>query len=342
MSTTLYDVFIAYNSKDYDWASNLAKQLQGAGLDVFFDRSEIKLGAVWIVKLADALRRSRAFTILIGRHGVGPWQEAMELRTAITAHVSKGCPLVPILLPGANAKALPDFLNLNQCLDLNKAPLDLLELISAVTGADAAVSRSQIGERFTVNLKWPKSHARDVTLFTLPKRGTSGLLNITWTTFGEGIECLGEQIKNYGHRPPIKACIGINDAGLAMAAFLNSSVLERKPLGYIRCEALTEGVKIGRDSLLPDLPPDPTILLVDFEVKSGKAQKSIIEELREKYGAPTTYLAVFGALTDSEDLKIGSLDQLTSAKVLLEVGVKDIFAAATMHRPGIEPPLELR
>jgi hypothetical protein len=173
-------------------------------------------------------------------------------------------------------------------------------------------------------------------VLTLPNPSPDRLLEISWETFGTTLGVLCSQIKNYGKHLSADACIGINDAGLALASFLNFAALDRQPFGYIR----TKGGRIADATLLPELDRDPVLVLADFELKTGRALRGVVTYLRERYGDPVIYLAVTGALTNGPALEVDSVDDLAAAPVLAELGVT-LFFAATIARPGIEPPFEL-
>ena len=82
-------------------------------------------------------------------------------------------------------------------------------------------------------------------------------------------------------------------------------------------------------------------MLFDFEIKQGNALGLIVDELKQRYVNPCFYVVVFGAIIEERDLKVSSLDQLVSTNVLKTLELEDLFIAATMHPPGIEPPLGL-
>ncbi len=186
--------------------------------------------------------------------------------------------------------------------------------------------------------------SRTIGVFTMPQQDETASIDVNWATFGMGVERLKEQIKNYGHFE-VQACIGINDAGLVMATFLGSASLGSPSLGYIRYTRsgpAEKEIHIGTETILPTLEqPNPTLLLADFEIKSGKALRGVVEHLRSEYQAPRIYLAAFGAQAENADGPIRSTNELTAAPVLRELEV-ELFVACTMGDPGIEPPLMLR
>ncbi|MER6943418.1 hypothetical protein ABT294_05275 [Nonomuraea sp. NPDC000554] len=182
----------------------------------------------------------------------------------------------------------------------------------------------------------------EVCLYSLPNPKPGQLLNLTWASFGYGLERLIQQIKNVGRRVDADACFGINEAGLVMATFLASAQFGRCPIGYLKCNKTRDSITLDRASLYPDLPESPTIVLCDFEVKHADVVGFITREIRARYPDAEVYFAVFGAMTKGRELEVASFDDLTGAGIMRAADFKAVFIAATMSPPGIEPPLELR
>jgi hypothetical protein len=70
-----FDVFLSYARSDGAVAAELNGWLRDHGLRIFFDRSELRPGLRWIPALEDAIGRSDALAILVGRHGIGNTQQ---------------------------------------------------------------------------------------------------------------------------------------------------------------------------------------------------------------------------------------------------------------------------
>ncbi|KJK49610.1 hypothetical protein UK23_13430 [Lentzea aerocolonigenes] len=182
----------------------------------------------------------------------------------------------------------------------------------------------------------------DLCVFSLPNPQPGQLLDLTWDTFGYGVERLSQQIKNVGKRLDADICFGINEAGLAMATFLASSRFSRCPIGYLRCNKVRDGIELDTNSFYPETAEASTIVICDFEVKHADVIGCITRQLRTRYPKAELYFAVFGAMTKDRDLEVDSFDDLTGAKIMRAANFEAIFIAATMSPPGIEPPLELR
>lgn len=54
----MYDAFISYSSKDKRFAKHLAKSLMEKGVNVWFDRWEMKPGESLIEKISEAIHKS--------------------------------------------------------------------------------------------------------------------------------------------------------------------------------------------------------------------------------------------------------------------------------------------
>lgn len=348
MTKYKFDAFFSYNRNDGPLVKQIANEMTNAGIKVWFDEWEVQPGKKWKKELCRGIRESRSIIVFIGPSGVGPWEE-QEIENAIDQYVNQGSSVIPVILPGVEkVPELPAFLdqfNWVDCRSTQTSQISLDRLIWGITGRKPLRSISQISGDFLLKLQKPDKIDRYIKIYTLPNPNKNNLLNLTWETYGIGIENLRSQIRNYGFRIHIDACFGINDAGLVMATFLNSSVMDREKIGYIRYKGDKEGQNISdEDSFFPPgLGHEPKIMLVDFEIKSGTNLKAAVDRIHQKYPKARIYFSVFGALTKTEkDLLINCFEDLNAAAAIKEVNIKDIFIACTMHRPGIEPPLGLR
>jgi hypothetical protein len=201
---------------------------------------------------------------------------------------------------------------------------------------------SQVGEEFMLSVPTVEFGNSEVGVFTLPNPQPGQLLDLTWQTFGFGIERLARQIKSLGRRLDVDLCFGINEAGLVMATFLASDRFSRCPIGYLRCNKTHDGIDLDDQSYFPAARQSPTIVVCDFEVKHADVVGYIAHQLRSRYADADLYFAVFGAMTKAADLKVAHFDDLTGAQIMRKAGFSAVFLAATMAAPGIEPPLELR
>jgi hypothetical protein len=201
---------------------------------------------------------------------------------------------------------------------------------------------SQVGNEFSLAVPRAEVGESKISVFSLPNPEPGRLLDLTWDTFGYGIERLGAQIKNLGSRLDVDICFGINEAGLVIATFLSSSRFARCPIGYLRCNKVRGGLELDDASVFPVAKAHPTIVLCDFEVKHSDAIGYLAKEIRARYADAELYFAVFGAMTADDDPRANGFDGLAGARNIRAVEFDAIFIAATMSSPGIEPPLELR
>jgi hypothetical protein len=201
---------------------------------------------------------------------------------------------------------------------------------------------SQIGGEFSLRVPTVEYGNPSRRLYTLPNPEPGRLLDLTWSTFGAGIERLVQQIKHLGRGIDVDICFGINEAGLVMATFLSSAQFRRCSIGYLKCNKVRDAITLDAGSHFPSAGASPTIVICDFEVKHADVIGHIVREVRARYDSPELYFAVFGAMVKGDDLEIQSFDELTGGGIMSAAKFEAVFIAATMSHPGIEPPLELR
>ena len=204
------------------------------------------------------------------------------------------------------------------------------------------VPRNVIGPDFNLTVPTVKNGNPEICVFCLSNPQPGQLLDLTWDTFGLGIERIARQIKNLGRRLDVDICFGINEAGLVMATFLASAQFGRCAIGYLRCQKVRDSIALATGSFFPMADEGATILICDFEVKHADVVGFIATEIRRRYPKASLYFAVFGAMTKGSALEINSFEELTGAQIMRAAGFEAVFIAATMSPPGIEPPLELR
>jgi hypothetical protein len=109
-----FDVFLSHDSRDKSTVEALAARLEDqAGLKPFLDKWHLVPGEPWQEGLEQALDQSRTCAVILGEHGIGPWENE-EMRSALEMRVKRSSfRVVPVLLPGATAPdvaKLPPFL----------------------------------------------------------------------------------------------------------------------------------------------------------------------------------------------------------------------------------------
>ena len=108
-----YDVFLSHATPDKAWVLTLAKRLEGLGLRVFVDALEIDPGDNWVIRLSDALERSRYLVLVLSNHTEGrPWV-MQEWTSWMAGHGPLGR-LLPVKI---DAVDLPFILKATQAID---------------------------------------------------------------------------------------------------------------------------------------------------------------------------------------------------------------------------------
>jgi nucleotide-binding universal stress UspA family protein/uncharacterized protein YjbI with pentapeptide repeats len=102
------DVYLSYHWSDKDAVRSIAQQLRNRGLRPWMDERELRPGAPWQAELEEIIARVPAVAVIIGAQR-GSWQK-QEIYAFIQQSVSRGCVIVPVLLPDANTSELPVFL----------------------------------------------------------------------------------------------------------------------------------------------------------------------------------------------------------------------------------------
>jgi energy-coupling factor transporter ATP-binding protein EcfA2 len=114
-----FDVFLSYAHRDEVEAAELNRWLRAQGLRTFFDRSELRPGLRWLPALEDAIGRSGAVAILLGRHGFDNTQQYVRELALVQQTRDEKFPVIPVLMPGC--KNLPTgFLELLSWIDLSQ------------------------------------------------------------------------------------------------------------------------------------------------------------------------------------------------------------------------------
>ena len=103
-----HDVFLSYSWRDKDAVRSIAERLRSRGLRPWMDERQLRPGLQWQPELEEIIARVPAAALVIGAQP-GPWQ-TREIYAFIQQSVSRGCSIVPVLLPDADTADLPVFL----------------------------------------------------------------------------------------------------------------------------------------------------------------------------------------------------------------------------------------
>jgi hypothetical protein len=94
-----HDVFLSYNSRDVGYVSDLSQMLGRCGVKVWFDQTDFGGGTGLASELLKALRASRILALVLGKNGLGPWQENVEARSQLLSVIKGQKPFVLLVLP---------------------------------------------------------------------------------------------------------------------------------------------------------------------------------------------------------------------------------------------------
>jgi hypothetical protein len=143
-STGPFDVFLSHNSQNKPAVIELGEALRARGIRPWLDQWELVPGRPWQEAIEDVIGTAMSAAVLIGRDGIGPWEEP-EMRACLDQCVKRKMPVIPVLLPGAPSQPkLPLFLTGFTWVDLrdglDEAGLDRLQW--GITGIKPGRSRS--------------------------------------------------------------------------------------------------------------------------------------------------------------------------------------------------------
>jgi tetratricopeptide (TPR) repeat protein len=149
------DVFLSYNSRDREAVMRVWKLLEARAVSTFLDRKDLTPGLPWQVELEAALAKVNAVAVFIGSEGIGAWQrpekELALNRQQIAQHAGQRFPVIPVLLPDADANKVTGFLSLNTWIDLRNG----LDHPATAAGIDA-LARAVKGEQLAAQTPQPE------------------------------------------------------------------------------------------------------------------------------------------------------------------------------------------
>jgi hypothetical protein len=128
--------FLSYNSRDQPLTRSVEDALKRKDPDaeIFFAPDSLRAGGYWLPRLAEAIAESTAFVLLVGEHGLGPWQ-IIEYYEALDKRVKGGYPVILLLSDGQTAPGLPFLRQLHWIVATDPASEDTIgRLISATAG----------------------------------------------------------------------------------------------------------------------------------------------------------------------------------------------------------------
>ena len=130
-----FDVFVSYKPEDRTAAELLSLLLWDRGIQVYMDTWYLQPGTPWIQALEQIVANTRTMIVLVGAHGLGPWQKRETYIALERQLTDQNFPVIPVLLPGCNESDLPPFLRLLVWIDFREGlrnPAAIAAQISAV------------------------------------------------------------------------------------------------------------------------------------------------------------------------------------------------------------------
>jgi hypothetical protein len=130
-----FDVFLCHNVADKPAVIEIGRRLMSRGVLPWLDQWELRPGTPWQRVLEEQIANIRAAAVFVGRDGIGPWQR-QELDGFLREFNKRGCPIIPVMLPGAVGEPqLPLFLRGMTWVDFRASDPDPLDqLLWGITG----------------------------------------------------------------------------------------------------------------------------------------------------------------------------------------------------------------
>lgn len=141
--TQQFDVFLSYKRTDLDQPTirELVRLLRHYNMTIWFDEDELRPGFSWQSLMEQGIKSSGSGAVLLGRDGIGPWQDE-EMQGLLQLAVRLKLPLIPVLLPSAKQADLPIFLSNRGWVDLRSGftTEGIAHLLWGITGKKPSLS----------------------------------------------------------------------------------------------------------------------------------------------------------------------------------------------------------
>jgi len=106
------NVFLSHSHEDKKFVNRLAADLMSAGVKVWLDEAEIKIGDSLILKIEEAISTVQYVAACLSLNSVKSNWVTKELDIAITKEIKgKHVVVLPLLLPGCREDEIPSFLS---------------------------------------------------------------------------------------------------------------------------------------------------------------------------------------------------------------------------------------
>jgi hypothetical protein len=135
IATSDFDVFLCHHGIDKPIVKRIGEQLKERGILPWFDEWALRPGLPRQKILEQQIEDIKTVAVFVGKDGIGPWQQ-QELDAFLGEFVRRGCPVIPVLLPGApHEPKLPVFLRAMTWVDFrHQDPDPLQQLLWGITG----------------------------------------------------------------------------------------------------------------------------------------------------------------------------------------------------------------
>ncbi len=127
-----YDVFISYSHKDLYFAQSLTQLLREKGINVWFDKGQLRIGDSMLSQIESALENSRFYLLLISPDFPTDQWQSFEMGVSLSRSFSGDSRILPLYIRGGvNKSALPSGISNLQGMDVEKLSMEYL--VSKIT-----------------------------------------------------------------------------------------------------------------------------------------------------------------------------------------------------------------
>lgn len=125
--------FLSYARENRELAERIARELQGKGIDTWWDEWEISAGGSLRQKIDEGLRHCTHFIVLLTEESIAKAWVNQEMDAALVRKLQSQCSFIP-LRSGFPASELPPLLSGLMSPEIDESALDLSQLIADIHG----------------------------------------------------------------------------------------------------------------------------------------------------------------------------------------------------------------